>query len=244
MKRKTRVRFIVIALTTMFVSFGLVYPQSNNSVTQINISPGQLYLVDGRGGLTDTGRFYCGAASPVIMKPLGGVGGAMGPFVKLDLSFGYLPFSRVRYPGSDLFSPSESFIGAWAVRTISPASDSFPKSVSLVHFSGPLTSGVISAQRTGTTAFELYGTTSLSGSVCGVERDWRTNSAARRYVRLVGTCGNDQEVTVEVGRWPPTDHDGEIRFETAELFAYGTFRGNISCGQITDRRRVRTDLSN
>ena len=242
MNNKTRALFSLIALTTMFASFGLVYSQTKNSATQITVSPGQFYLVDGRASLGKGGRLYCGAGSPVGMNPLG-VGGSSGPLVNVDLSFGILPFDRVGSLPFDRFSTSESFTGTWAVRNIYPAEASRAESIAAVYFSGRMTSGLISSMRGGATAFDLYGVTSLSGQVCGTEGDYNTNRDARRYVRLTGTCGNDQEVTFQLGRRPPADHGGDTSFEPADIFAYGTFRGNISCGQITDRSRVRTNLS-
>ena len=242
MKTKTRALISLTALTTLLVSFGLVYPQSKNSDTQINVSPGQLYLVDGRASLGKRGTLYCGPASPAVMNPHA-TSGTAGLGVNVDLSFGYLPFTRVRSLPGDRFSASESFMGTWAVRYIEPAEASRAETVTTVYFSGRLTSGIISTMRGGATAFELYGVTSRSSQVCGTEVDYDTNRDARRYVRLSGTCGNDQQVTFQLGRRPPVDHGGDLSFEMPDVFAVATFRGNISCGQITDRSRVRTNLN-
>ena len=245
MKSKTKASLSLIALITMLVSSILVYPQGNKSITQISVSPGQLYMVDGRASLGAKGRLRCGPSSPVAMGRFGGTdsGGAAGQTVNVDLSFGLIPFTRVRFPAADMFTPSESFIGSWAVRNIYPAEASRAESVASNYFFGPITSGSATSTGGGATTFDLYGVTSMSSQICGTEGNYDTNRSARRFVRLTGTCGNDQEVTFQLGRRPPTDHGGDIYFDQADIFAYGTFRGNISCGQITDRSRVRTNLT-
>lgn len=203
----------------------------------------EISFVDGRGGLGERGRLSCGQASPVAMGKFSGPksGGATGPNVKVDLSFGYYPFARVRFPAPDRFGPNETFFGSWAVRNIVGSS---PETVGLIYFRGNLTSGSFFSGRGQATQFDLYGVTTLSGPVCGVEGTYEANRDARRYVRLTGVCGNDQEVMFQLSRRPPVDHDGDLSFEQADIFSYGTFRGNISCGQTTDRSRVRTSLSN
>jgi hypothetical protein len=249
MKMKTLPSIIVITVTTMLLSSSLIYPQSSKNVaSQLAISPGSLYLVDGRASLEETGerrRLSCGLASPVAMGKFANpnAGGATGALVKVDLSFGYLPFSRVGFASSDRFTASESFIGSWAVRNVS-ATAAGGESIALTHFRGPITSGTISSMPGSAPVFDLYGVTNLSAATCGVEGDRNAHRDARRYVRISGTCGNgtDQDLTFQVAVRPPVDRGGELSFEQRDLFAYGTFRGNISCGQITDRSRVRTNL--
>ena len=243
MKMKTLASVIVTAVTAMFLSCALIYPQSSKTVTsELAVSPGSLYLVDGRAGLANS-RPRCGPASPDGMNPVGGTFGLMGPFVKLDLSFGYLPFSRLRSATADPFSPSESFIGTWTVRNITPPDGAFPESVSLIHFNGRLTSGLISPMRGGTTGFELYGITTFTNDTCGIQVKREAYRIVRRYLRIAGTCGTDQDLTFQIGERPPVDRGGYLAFADADLFISGTFKGNITCRQTTDRREVRTNLN-
>lgn len=237
---------MLMALMTLSTIQGTLHAQTGSSAktaSQIATSPGEIFLIDGRASAGPKGRLRCGAASPIAMGTFGNpnAGGASGQTVHIDLSFGLLPFTRVRYP-ADPFSPSESYIGSWAVRNIYPAEPSRPETVASNYFRGPLTSG--SATSSGSTrTFDLYGVTTHSSQVCGTEGDYETNVRARRYVRLTGTCGNDQEVRFQIARQPPVNHGGDIYFEESDIFAYGTFRGNISCGATTDRSRVRTTLA-
>jgi hypothetical protein len=238
---------VLMALAVLSISPEPLQAQIGNSgktASQINVSPGELFLIDGRASVGPKGRLRCGQASPIAMGRFGNpdAGGAVGQTVHLDLSFGLLPFTRVRFP-SDPFSPSESYIGSWTVRNIYPAEKSRPETVASNYFRGPLTSGSASSMSGGNRTFDLYGVTNFSSQVCGTEGDYDTNLRARRYVRLTGACGNDQEVRFQMARHPPVDHGGDLYFEESDIFAYGTFRGNIACGVTTDRSRVRTNLS-
>jgi len=226
MKMKTLAWAIAIAVTAMLLGSGLIYPQSSKNVaSQIAVSPGSLYLVDGRASLEDTGerrQLHCGVASPIAMGKFGNpkAGGATGSIVKVDLSFGQIPFSRVRFPADDRFSASESFIGSWAVRNIT-ATAAGGESVALIHFRGPITSGTISSAPGSAPVFDLFGVTNLSAPTCGVEGDRNAHRDARRYVRISGTCGSgrDQDITFQVAVRPPVDHNGDLYFEPRDLFA-------------------------
>jgi hypothetical protein len=231
----------LMVLVVISVSSGSVYAQVSNPGSEASqrVTPlGQFYFADGRGSLNPADWLSCGLASPVASGRYSGPtsGGAVGQLVKVDLSFGLLP-------ADDRAGARETYIGSWAVRNIYPSETSRGESVGLIYFNGSFTSGSITQVKGGATVFDLYGTTSFSSPVCGTKGDYKMDRYVQRYVRLYGVCGNDQDVTFEVARRPPVNHNGLLFFENEDLYAYARFKGNISCGQTTDRRRVRIDLT-
>jgi hypothetical protein len=233
----------LIALAGMLMSHGRLAAQIGKTDPQTTTRT-ELYFVDGRASLGEKGRLRCGVGSPIAMGPLGNPdgGGGMGELIKLDLSFGLVPVLQARPTVvEDMFRPREGSFGSFAVRSI--FSKPTHETVSLIYFHGSITSGTVSQTRGGLSAFDLLGVTNFSGQACGVEGKYAAHRDARRYVRMTGTCGNDQEVSFQVSRRPPLGYAGEVYLQPIDIFAYGTFRGNISCGRTTDRSRVRTTLT-
>ena len=243
--RASLLAFTLIALAAMFMSHVSLFAQTRKDSSQLSISPGEIYVIDGRASLAENGRLQCGHGSPVAMgkfaNPNGG--GATGQTVKLDLSFGVVPFQTRPPVAFDMFSRNESYLGSFAVRNIYPAEPSRPETVASIYFDGTITWGSVSPMRGGVTGFDLLGVTNFSSGVCGEEVDYKTNRYARRYIRLTGTCGIDQEVSFQLSRRPPVGESGDVDLQATDIFASGTFRGNISCGRTVDRSRIRTNLT-
>ena len=243
--RASLLAFTLIALVALFMSHGTLFAQTMKDSSQLS-TPGGIYFIDGRASLSEKGRLQCGLGSPVAMGKFGNPngGGATGQTVKLDLSFGIVSGFQTRPTlAFDMFSRNESYFGSFAARNIYPAEPSRPETVASIYFDGTITWGSVSPMRGGVTGFDLFGITNFSSRVCGEEGNYDTNRDARRYVRLTGTCGNDQEVSFQLSRRPPVGQSGDVELQPTDIFASGTFRGNISCGGTTDRNRVRTNLT-
>jgi hypothetical protein len=225
-----------IFLTILFCSSLPAYSQTTGSQTATSqqvATTGQFSFVDGRGGMAEKGWLRCGPASanPTF--------GNVGSLNKVDLSFGLLP-------AGDRLGSTEAVVGSWAVRAIVAGDGTRPESIANTFFDGGYTRGNIAPLKGGGRAYDLYGFTNFTGSLCsGAGRSaGSADYTTRNYVRLYGACGNDQDVTFELSRRPAvTDSNGFIYFEEGDIIARGAYRGNIACGQTTDRNRVRTNLT-
>lgn len=193
-----------------------------------SVSRGGFPFADGRAGMSEKETIACGPASrnPTFF--------ARSVSNKIDLSFATIP-------AGDRLGDTERIIGSWAVRAIYPAEAGRPETVSNIFFNGGFTSGSVTEVRGGARVFDLYGTTSFTGSMCLMQSGGDTQ---RRYVRISGVCGGGtgEEVRFEVSTRPAVNQNGIVYFNESDIFASGRFRGNITCGTTTDRNRVRTNL--
>ena len=235
MRKKIRVLFTVATLAAALVvmlSGNNIYAQENTS-QQVVLRPGTFSFVDGRASMSEKGMLRCGPAS---INPLWGSTGSSN---KVDLSLGLIP-------AGERLGDTETFIGSWAVRSILEGGGGRPESIASYFYDGGVTRGTITPTRGGGIFYELYGFTNNTGSLCNSKGRFSAPAdyITRNHVRIYGACGNDQEVTFELSRRPPvTASNGLTYFEESDILARGTFRGNIACGQTTDRNRVRTNLT-
>jgi hypothetical protein len=221
---------VAILLTlALNLSISTVYGQIKESPsTQRVPQPGEFSFVDtARAGLPTKQTLQCGAAS-------GNPGWfANGEFIKTDLSFGLVP-------PTERLGSSEQYIGSWAVRSIFPADATRPETISSIYFDGFFNSGSVSAVgKGGTRGFDLSGSTYFTGSLC----DARANYDTRYYVRFVGFCGANQDISFEMSLRPPVNNGFLIYFNEEDIYAKGTFNGSVTCEMTNDSRRVRTELS-
>jgi hypothetical protein len=214
---------IVLAVLILLVSQSGVAQKADSQ--QVARPGGTFTFADGGGSMPMSEHLVCGPATLAGQANPGG--GPRGPN-HVELSFGILP-------SGDRLGDTGGVTGSWVVRSTAGP---------LYH--GGVSRGTVTPAKGGVMLYELYGFTNFTGSSCnGFDRgapgaDYDT----RNPVRIFGACGTDQEITVEISRRPlTTDKNGFTSFDESGVIARATFRGNVACGQTSDRSRVRTSLT-
>lgn len=211
-RKHTVLLMALVLLVTTFLS-----PPVNSQ------APPQFSLADGNGHLNAdfSNRLSCGPASGSNFY-------VQGPFITLKLSLGLQGNKSV----------GTKYYGSWTVRSIFPATEGHPESVTAYYFDGKVESGRVSRSRPeNPLTFSLVGRTNSSG-LC--TPPGRTDTTTRRYVRIYGICGTSQDINFEVSDLPQTDPNNPPTF-----YASGTFRGDVTCeagnGGLPPNR-IRTNL--